>query len=572
MQKPNPLSCKALFVFVTFASLLNIVPMLLFDVGGDMNFHLVLIDCFAGQFWQGDLYPRWCMAANSGLGAPVFLFYFPLPYYVAALLYPLKTAGLSLYHIYIISTFLATIVTGLTLTSWLSDITSKPRALLVSVLVLFMPYRMEAMLFRAGYAEIWCMALLPLFFKYVRRLDHGEKTASAKLAAIVALMLLTHVTLSIAAFIAGGIYVCMTSAYLGFRGMFFASLRCKLAGFWGIIIAAFYLVPGIYFRRFMLPPDQVQEPTPWANSYLSMDNLAHQGRVVAGDGLAMIVLLLLAAVMLWRSKRIEDAGLRREMKAWLGASLVAGLLLFPISTPLYDALRPWSGVVFPWRMQMVFMFATAFLLAVWMRYFIKPAKLKTWKADFGMLLALLVLLSYFMVGVREDNEELESNILSAHLIAEPEYQTLWQDSDHFSDDYFFDRLESQPEKAQIISGKGKVEVTRLHSGGIDFQTDSVKPVTVRLDHVYFPIWTARLDGKEKLELRPEQGSGQILVEISAGKHSVKLYSCLGSYSILFFFISILSVLAALACLWQLMRYKIACMALTKPRARASFRP
>jgi hypothetical protein len=558
MNQTQAFSFSRVLVYVILASLVNIMPMRLFDAGGDSMFHFMLIECFSEQFWQGDLYPRWCMQANSGLGVPVFLFYFPLPYYMAALLYPLTYAGVSMAALYTLSLFLATVLTGITAYLWLRDITERPRALMVSIALLFMPYRMEAMLFRAGYAEVWAMALLPLMFMYARRLVLGKKEALAGFALASGLCLITHVPLTIVAYIICGAYAAMVA-----EQKWPAMLRLKLAGIWGAAIASFYLFPGFYFRRFMLPPSEVDEPTPWANSFLSMQNLAEQGRVVAGSAMAMAALVLLTLYIWVKRSRIEDSFMRREVAAWAAASVVAAFLLFPISTPLYDALKPWSGIVFPWRMQGAFMFATVFMMAVWMRWFVLPKKLKTWKGDYGMFMVLLVLLSYFMVGIRNDDEDGVKRVNDARLIAEPEYRTQWADKKHFNDQYFFDRLKKKPPQAEIISGKGKVEVKHWGWDGITVVTDASKPITLRLDHSYFPLWHVKAG---EVTLKPEKDTGLMLLEVPAGKQTAELYYCTssGDYKFIWLF-NILSVSLALASLWCVSRKKIASLALTKRR-------
>ncbi|HEY9847696.1 MAG TPA: hypothetical protein V6D03_16055, partial [Candidatus Caenarcaniphilales bacterium] len=44
-------------------------------------YHLKWSKHFAEQFWLGDLYPRWLLEMNAGLGSPTFFFYAPVPYY-----------------------------------------------------------------------------------------------------------------------------------------------------------------------------------------------------------------------------------------------------------------------------------------------------------------------------------------------------------------------------------------------------------------------------------------------------------------------------------------------------------
>ncbi len=560
MSQTESFSSLRLWTVALLASALGMLPMFLFSAGGDVYFHLSLIECFAGQFWQGDLYPRWCMQANGGLGVPVFLFYFPLPYYVTALLWPLTHLGATTLDIYHASLFAATVLTCITCQRWLSQVTTPAKALLVSVLVLFLPYRMEAMLFRAGYAEIWGMALLPLFFLSLRNLVAFKPGSRAACAGATVLLLLTHVPLAIVASVFAALYIWVMA-----RGQQLAvALRAAYSAFWGIAMAAFYLLPAMYFRRFMAQPVDEAAGIPWANDYLTLANFKDQGRAVVGDMLGMSVMFLLGLVVLLRLKRANDKDMRGAVKAWLLASFAALFLLLPVSAPLYQALRPWSLAIFPWRMQAMFVFACAYFLAVWLECFIKPARLKTWKGDYGMLLALMVLLSFFMVGVRPDDPEMEQRIMSAHLIAEPEYRTQWTDKEHFTDEYLFGFAAKPPAQAALVSGKGTVEVANWAWNEIRIEADLPKPATLRLRHAYFPLWAAKLEDGSNLPIQPEDKTGQMLIELPAGKHTLYVdYSLLNHMPVIMIIISLLGIKGWSVCLWGVFRLRIARLALAR---------
>lgn len=47
--------------------------------GHDTHEHLNFIKNFSAQFWHGDLYPRWLMDMNKGLGSPSFFVFPPVP-------------------------------------------------------------------------------------------------------------------------------------------------------------------------------------------------------------------------------------------------------------------------------------------------------------------------------------------------------------------------------------------------------------------------------------------------------------------------------------------------------------
>jgi hypothetical protein len=55
---------------------------------GDSVTHTLYQYHFSQQFWSGDYYPRWLLGSNKGLGSPIFLIQYPLPYWLTALLRP----------------------------------------------------------------------------------------------------------------------------------------------------------------------------------------------------------------------------------------------------------------------------------------------------------------------------------------------------------------------------------------------------------------------------------------------------------------------------------------------------
>ncbi len=511
---------KVLLSILFLASLLNILPIALFDLGGDIDLHMMLIDCFAGQFWQGDLYPRWCMKANAGLGSPVFFFYFPLPYYIASLLYPLTHLGISLYGLYGISMGLATFVTGLACYSWLKDIVTPGRALLAALLFIFMPYRMEAMLFRTAHAEIWLLAPLPLVLKYTRRIALDNHRALLPLSVTFGLTFLTHMPGAVVAIVASGTYLLIVA-----WGGWLSKWRYDAALIWGAALAAFYLVPAIYYRQFMAPPDLVAGPRGWPNTFLSHYNLTElaQGRIVLAIAITLLALLVFSIYMLAKRQHIRDIFVRREVIAWIGASLVAMLLLFPVSKPLYELLGPLQQVFFPWRMQAIFMVTLTFLAAVWMQHFAGEKKLKTWKADFILLLGLMVLLSYLVVGVRaEESKERRQWVLGANIATQPEYRTRWIAQQDFTIRHMLQRQDQMPERVRIAEGTGELALQQFDQNAIVFDTKSKENLTVHIDHYHFPAWEAHT-GELPLALYPQEQTGQMLLDIPAGEHRVTLY-------------------------------------------------
>lgn len=57
--------------------------------------HAMWYTHFSEQLFSGDLYPRWLVNMNAGLGSPVFFFYPPVPFFLTGVLLP-AAGGLNL--------------------------------------------------------------------------------------------------------------------------------------------------------------------------------------------------------------------------------------------------------------------------------------------------------------------------------------------------------------------------------------------------------------------------------------------------------------------------------------------
>ena len=154
---------------------------------------------FSIQFWQGDLYPRWLAGVNGGLGAPAFFFYPPLSSYAAALFWPVssnfdtfgwRTAGLS--------AFFGLVFSGIAAYLWLRSLMDRESALFGSIVYMVLPYHIAIDLYNRGaIAEFWAFVWLPLILLSTERLIRGERWAFLALTASYALLIFTHLLITL---------------------------------------------------------------------------------------------------------------------------------------------------------------------------------------------------------------------------------------------------------------------------------------------------------------------------------------------------------------------------------------
>ncbi len=499
-------------------------PFWLAKPGADVLFHYTLIDCFSRQFWSGDMYPRWCEGANSGLGSPVFLFYFPLPYYITTLLHPLSYFGYGAEQQYAVSVMLATFVTFLTCRRWLGDIISPGRALLCAMIFIFLPYRMEVMWFRTAFAELWCIAFMPLLFMYTRRIAKGEFKCWPMLALSMLLCVLCHVPVTFIALLGCAVQLASIARLRRGPWLFFT-----LSGVVAACCASVYLLPAQHFLQYLHPDALEFMRSVWVNDYIEFDKIMVRVSALLGLLISVLILAGLIYMVLCRREPITDDYARREMRGWIIASVLALLLMLPISAPLWYVFYSLSGIMTPWRAQVLIPFAIIYLFAVQIQWLMSKERQKTWCCDYMALLGLFVLLSLTMLTTRPPEvQPLYKTVMDSMVINAGEYRTRWTDEktadrEHLIALYKTQQKQSKPiEKAQLIKTKGKLEVARWDSRAVAFNVDTKKGAALALKQFYFPIWRLRIDGKDSDGISPDARSGMTQIDLPAGAHEVTL--------------------------------------------------
>jgi uncharacterized membrane protein len=124
-------------------------------------------------------YPRWLERSFDGFGAPVFYFYPPLAFYVAAAAH-YATAGLisTFQEIWIAAT-VALFVSGLSMRAWLREIGGREWMALVFMIA---PYHLFDIQVRGALAEFCAYAFMPLVMLALKRALNGKSPLHLALA------------------------------------------------------------------------------------------------------------------------------------------------------------------------------------------------------------------------------------------------------------------------------------------------------------------------------------------------------------------------------------------------------
>jgi len=323
----------------------------------DFSFHLLRLVQLDSLLRQGLLYSRWAPDMALSYGYPIFNFYAPLSYYIAA---AFGLAGIDLRIALILTFACAAIAAGLAAYLLTRDHFSSRSALVAAAAYAYAPYLAYDAFFRANLAETLAWVFLPLALWAMGRLSRRGGSRYLALAALAyAAVLLIH-----------NIFALIFSPLLAAYGLSTAfilvpasSRRRRLALvcvalLLGLGLSAFFWLPALMERayihsdRLLVPPIFVY----W-NNFIDWRELLAAPRTIHPDllnpsppralGLIPVLLGLPALLGLWR---LRDRPRRLQIAFFAVAALAYAWLTTASSRFIWDSVPLLEYIQFPWRL------------------------------------------------------------------------------------------------------------------------------------------------------------------------------------------------------------------------------
>ncbi len=174
------------YLLIPVAAFLATVPLLIngCSCGHDFDFHLLSWFEAARQFTHGNLHPHWAYTPAWNAGEPRFVFYPPVSWTIGAILgliFPWTWTP-------ILYTWLAITAAGLSLFYLARDFTTPAAATIAAVVYTVNPYMLFTAYERTAYAELLAAAWIPLLLHAILR----ERVTVPRIAIPVALLWLTN--------------------------------------------------------------------------------------------------------------------------------------------------------------------------------------------------------------------------------------------------------------------------------------------------------------------------------------------------------------------------------------------
>jgi len=349
-------------MMIPLAAFAEVLPLMLHgcSCGHDFDFHLISWMEAAAQFRAGVWHPAWAFSPAWNAGEPRFVFYPPISWTLGALLGMAVPWG----AVPILVTWLSVTAAGFTM-YWLSaEITGLKEsagALIAAAIYMANPYMIFTAYERTAYAELLAAAWIPLLLAAVLR----ERVTVLRTAIPVALVWLTNAPAAVM-----GCYTLALLAVVRIVLMWRSETRkaclalaSRLIGgvALGLGLAAFYILPAAYERRWVQIAMAMVSGMRIGDNFLfhhtgdgPHDEVLHTASVIAVMIFSFTVAVLAVAWVLLPKERADNNPGRKGVVIQLAALLLAiGLLLTPLSAPVWRIAPEMAFLQFPWRLTAV---------------------------------------------------------------------------------------------------------------------------------------------------------------------------------------------------------------------------
>lgn len=502
------------------------------DWGNDVNEHARWTKLFSSQLWGGEFYPRWFADANDGFGSPSFFIYPPMPYYVAAVFYPLvKPIDPEAFRAIGFSAVLALFVSGLGVYFWCRSFAEQTAALFAALIYMVLPYHLAVDLYtRAAMGELWGLAWMPVVLLAAFAVIAEKRWAMVSLVLSYALLVFSHLPTTLCFSLLPAIAPLVLSEP-GKKIRNFVRVAAALTI--GMCLGAAYVVPAQFESRYMKVGGTHSGEFDYRSWWLTQLQPLFDSRTRLL--LLTILTIGLVAGAAWLAYRYIPATAHKQRRVlWLLIGTVIGALLMTtqLSKPVWILLPILQGLPFPTRFLLPFNIAAAGILALAFPYF---RAFVSRLVSAGMILILLVTVVASIWAASQSYSRWRPFAPSQALYYSKvhryirDYQAFWPKWSRIevSDFPAFEQyvVDNPPRTPRLLSGDGQpigaASVTSWMARKFVLNIETPKPARLIVNHFYYPGWHAQIENSDKqIAVTPSEPDGFLKMDVPEGKYQL----------------------------------------------------
>lgn len=510
------------------AGLILTTPVLIYGfprIADDAGFHALWSSHFSTQLWSGNLYPRWLIGMNAGLGSPVFFYYPPVSYYLAGMLHPLFPNDPDAWKQLGAAVSLALILSGASAYLWLREIERQSVALAAAILYMILPYHLAVDLYtRGAFAEFCSFIWMPLILFFTIKVINNRPLALVGLALSYAMLIMTHLPVTLGFSIVPVAYGIFKAEAGGRRTAF---LKIVAAMALGVGLSAIFLLPAMMTQDYV----QLQSMTTGFNYYGNWFLFA--GLKLWGDYpsklsvMVLIVLMLAAcALILTRQAHIK----KREQLFWVAIVALSLLMMTPLSKPIWQVVTVLQSLQFPYRFNAVLVVGVTALLAFGISALKRPLTLLTGLTSLAMAGLVGVCLLATVLAARSAYPAFNPlpevmGKLDQQLKSTEEVQEYWPRWTRGVDHQLLLEEARKPNarlEEAVSEATDSVIVQRWKPRDILLESELTKDHALIVNQLYYPGWTAQTVGDASALPVEPSSEGLLRIHAPAGKQQIAL--------------------------------------------------
>jgi hypothetical protein len=527
------------YTIIILIGLIGTAPAILYgfpDVADDTVNHILWYTNFSRQLWSGELYPRWLLGMNGGLGSPSLFFYGPVSYYATSVFHPFFGDEAQGWKQLGSSAGVALVFSGLFAYGWLKTMAGKKAALVGAISYMIIPYHLAVDLYdRGAFAEYWGLTWAPLVLYFTMKVTAEGKLGYSVigLMLIYSLLIMTHLPTTL-------IFSLIPPAYAFFmaeKDQKMASLfRVAVGMTLGIGLAAVYLFPAMLLQKYISIETMRKDYFYWENWFLfsELNPLkTYTGKLTIIT--STIIAVAVAAFLLSRSHK--NSRVRSLSVFWIGVASFSVFMTTPLSKLIYKLIPILQAIQFPYRFNTALTIAAAAVITLGVSSIKRPFTPYTF-----VVVPCASLLFIAWIGVtcftmwqgysshRDAAEIMQTRQEIMGLGLETsEYHPRWMQSS-FNKEMLHELLGKIGEdnqhvvQARIPDESAQISVKQWEPREISMNIELKKDAVLTVSQFYFPGWTVKSspDATPSPSVIPSTPDGLLAIPLTAGQHQISL--------------------------------------------------
>lgn len=483
--------------------------------GDDIAQHYWWTTEFAKGLRAGELYPQWLSGAYGGRGSPVMFYYPPLPFYVSSLF---TLLGADPLNALALSCWVALSLSGISMYALTRSLLPPRLSLIAAAFYITVHYHLFDLYQRFAYNELWAFVWIPLVLRATYLVASGRsRYGSVYLAFSYGLLLLTHLPSTLVVSIVLPIVVLIQTREM--RRLIVAGSSAVLgAGLAGVYVSSVLFETGYlggvrgtsrprYRDGFLLEHLSAAFKTIPLPSSGVFDLFVQFSDWIAS---AFLILLGVTTFVIFNAKNPAFRNNRLLVAIWV-AAVLSFLMTVRLSLPLWMVIPRLRVIQFPVRWFVITSVAASLLVAVSFAVLGSAKRSLPGFAALVIVLTLNLTVSALVIGKAAYQPETLRGRL-ANYTDVLEYHPRWWDK----------KKHPEFDLAGAVKQGGDAHVVDIDASGTSqsYEVQARTQTTLKFRTLYFPGWTARVDG-QLAEISPNS-EGHIQLTVEPGAHRLTL--------------------------------------------------